>query len=85
MSECDLCNQDRELIEGVFMKRSSSGGPVMLCDSCWTLLARPRCALCGTKELPDCGHRQHSVAELKEDGRGGAVCDDCRNILDWNH
>lgn len=85
MAECDLCNEDTTLIEGTFMKRSDHGGIVKLCDGCWSRLDRPRCVLCGTTDLPEDPMRRHSIAENNEEGRGGAVCDSCRNILDWNH
>lgn len=85
MQACDLCNEETDLIEGTFFKRSSSGGIVKLCGDCWDLLDRPRCSLCGTTELPDDNLRRHTITEQKDDARGGYVCDSCRNILDWNH
>jgi hypothetical protein len=83
--ECDLCNEEAELIDGTFFKRMSSGGMVKLCDSCWDMIDRPRCALCGTADLPESEDRRHTIGEQKEDPRGGFVCNTCRNVLDWNH
>jgi len=85
MAECDLCNEESSLIEGTFFKRSDHGGIVKLCDDCWDRLDQSRCALCGTTDLPDDHLRRHTIGENKEDGRGGAVCNLCRSILDWNH
>lgn len=81
---CDLCNEKKDLIEGTFFKRSDHGGVAMLCDECWSRLDRPRCALCGTTELPDQQERRHSIAENVEEPRGGPVCGNCREVLDWN-
>jgi hypothetical protein len=82
---CDLCNEESDLIEGTFFKRSSHGGIVKLCSDCWNKLDQPRCALCGTTDLPEDEAKRHTVTENAEDPRGGYACDSCRNILDWNH
>ena len=88
MSECDLCNENRELIEGTFFKRSSSGGLAFLCRECWEKLdsVDDGCCLC-RGDVPDDPKRRHTihVNARPENAKGGCVCNDCRRILDFNH
>jgi hypothetical protein len=81
---CDLCNQDKKIIDGTFVHGSTSG-PVELCNNCWTKLDEvdDGCSLCRIELLEDTSCKS-TITENKPQGRGGCVCDDCRRILDFN-